>query len=357
MINVLCIFNFMIPCSSGEKAGYGITVFLAQSVNLMVVMEMMPQGGVSILGMFLAVSIALIGLSLLMNIVTLRVYSPQDSRVPPSPRLRKLGKFLQLIVGPRDVPSDIVLSQNNFLKLSDTFYGALSLDDFTNLAANENDSLAENNENKFATTQLFDQMSSKTTYTTIDKSGKQHLAEFKKKDFVNYVPVNQQNGLKTLPTSKNTKNRHNNADLMAGNLSLTSDPTVFQKPLALNSSSPHEMPVSVPTTPIKGVPNNSTDVAATNAFPRKRQNIPGQVFLSKVSPDHTTFQLRDQTIADDVPVGDKKQKNYTAEYQFLAETINRFNAIIFSALLILVCCLYWIYHEPSSFPQSEENGH
>ena len=61
MINVLCIFNFLIPCSSGEKAGYGITVFLAQSVNLMVVMEMMPQGGLSILGMFLAASILLIG--------------------------------------------------------------------------------------------------------------------------------------------------------------------------------------------------------------------------------------------------------------------------------------------------------
>ena len=61
MINVLCMLNFAIPCSSGEKVGYGITVFLAQSVNLMVVMEMMPQGGMSILGIFLAVSILLIG--------------------------------------------------------------------------------------------------------------------------------------------------------------------------------------------------------------------------------------------------------------------------------------------------------
>ena len=129
MINVLCVFNFKIPCSSGEKAGYGITVFLAQSVNLVVVMEMMPRGGVSILGMFFAVSTALIGLSLLMKIVTLRVCSPQDC-LPYSPRLRKLGRFLQFIV-PRDVPSDILLSQNTFL----------SLKDFKNLAANENDSM------------------------------------------------------------------------------------------------------------------------------------------------------------------------------------------------------------------------
>ena len=351
MINVLCIFNFMIPCSSGEKAGYGITVFLAQSVNLMVVMEMMPQGGVSILGMFLAVSIALIGLSLLMNIVTLRVYSPQDSRLPPSPRLRKLGRFLQFIVGPRDVPSDIVLSQNNFLKLSDTFYGALSLEDFTNLAANENDSMV-NSENKFATTKLFDQMSSKQHYTPIERSGKQ-LGEFKMKDFVNYVPVNQQNGLKPVSTSKNMKNSYKDADLMTENLSITSDPTFFHKS-ALNTSPP-ETAASVPTTPFKGGDPNNTDPAVTNSSPRKRQVR--QTFSSKVSPDYTTFQLNDQGFIEDVPGGEKKPKNYTAEYQFLAETINRFNAIIFSALLILVCCLYWIYHEPSSFPQSEEDGH
>ena len=53
----LLIFNI----KNFVQVGYGITVFLAQSVNLMVVMEMMPQGGMSILGIFLAVSILLIG--------------------------------------------------------------------------------------------------------------------------------------------------------------------------------------------------------------------------------------------------------------------------------------------------------
>ncbi len=61
LINFLCIFNFIIPCETGEKVGYGITVFLAQSVNLMVVSEMMPQGGDSVLGYFLVASILLIG--------------------------------------------------------------------------------------------------------------------------------------------------------------------------------------------------------------------------------------------------------------------------------------------------------
>ena len=44
LINCLCVLNFGVPHETGEKVGYGITVFLAQSVNLMVVSEMMPQG-------------------------------------------------------------------------------------------------------------------------------------------------------------------------------------------------------------------------------------------------------------------------------------------------------------------------
>ena len=45
----------------GFQVTYGMTVFLAQSVNLMVVSEMMPQGGVSVLGIFLLASLLMIG--------------------------------------------------------------------------------------------------------------------------------------------------------------------------------------------------------------------------------------------------------------------------------------------------------
>ncbi|XP_075262044.1 neuronal acetylcholine receptor subunit eat-2-like isoform X2 [Convolutriloba macropyga] len=99
LINFLCIFNFIIPCETGEKVGYGITVFLAQSVNLMVVSEMMPQGGNSVLGCFLVASILLIALSLFMQILTMSIFfANSKARAPPS--FRSFCNFVRKFVGP-----------------------------------------------------------------------------------------------------------------------------------------------------------------------------------------------------------------------------------------------------------------
>ena len=72
----LNVFNFMIPCESGEKIGYGVTIFLAQTVNLMIISELMPSGGqsVPILGQYLLASIIYIVFSLLATIIIITIY-------------------------------------------------------------------------------------------------------------------------------------------------------------------------------------------------------------------------------------------------------------------------------------------
>ncbi|XP_075239731.1 neuronal acetylcholine receptor subunit alpha-2-like isoform X2 [Convolutriloba macropyga] len=100
LINCLCVLNFGVPHETGEKVGYGITVFLAQSVNLMVVSEMMPQGGTSVLGIFLVCSILLIGLSLTMQIISLSCYHGSKNK-----RASKVTRFIlykvNKVLGPR----------------------------------------------------------------------------------------------------------------------------------------------------------------------------------------------------------------------------------------------------------------
>ncbi|XP_063713890.1 neuronal acetylcholine receptor subunit alpha-4-like [Symsagittifera roscoffensis] len=103
LINCLCVLNFGVPHETGEKVGYGITVFLAQSVNLMVVSEMMPQGGTSLLGIFLVCSILLIGLSLTMQIFSLSCYHGSKNK-----RASKFTRFflykVNRLLGPKLYP-------------------------------------------------------------------------------------------------------------------------------------------------------------------------------------------------------------------------------------------------------------
>ncbi|XP_075242303.1 neuronal acetylcholine receptor subunit alpha-2-like isoform X2 [Convolutriloba macropyga] len=349
MINVLCIFNFMIPCSSGEKAGYGITVFLAQSVNLMVVMEMMPQGGVSILGMFLAVSIALIGLSLLMNIITLRVYSPQDATVPPSIRLRKLGKFLQLLVGPREIPSDIVLSQKNFFKLSETFFEALSVDDvgFNPQPSTYDEVTLNNTENTYVAPKFFE--NHRETNVDFDASTvTQHHDEITIRS--PYIPVNQQNGIKP-----GSKVKSMDPEILSPNRNGTELQNRVFHPNnnhysghIVNSSSMNNVHDSMNADPRHRKPR--VQLPVTNEFLNSRIPLPGYGTRRYVEEPSTSARSHQafESLENDTNRNEKTH-NYTAEYQFLAETINRFNAIIFSALLMLTCGLYWIYHDPTSF--------
>ena len=70
VINYLATFNFLLPCESEDKVSYTVTIFLAQTVNMMSISGFMPQGGssVPVLGQYLLASLFFIVTCLLATI-------------------------------------------------------------------------------------------------------------------------------------------------------------------------------------------------------------------------------------------------------------------------------------------------
>ena len=74
IINVLCCSTFFLPCTSGEKIGFTVTLFLAQSVNLMIFTEFLPQGGnkIPLAAQYSIISSVLTSFSVLYGIWSIR---------------------------------------------------------------------------------------------------------------------------------------------------------------------------------------------------------------------------------------------------------------------------------------------
>ncbi|XP_063723693.1 acetylcholine receptor subunit beta-like 2 isoform X2 [Symsagittifera roscoffensis] len=103
-ISYLTVFNFIIPCEAGEKISYGVTIFLSQTVNLMLVSELMPRGGksVPILGQYLLTSIIFIVLCLLTTIEIISIYAnPFPENAIGQRKLKFILKRLTPIMGPK----------------------------------------------------------------------------------------------------------------------------------------------------------------------------------------------------------------------------------------------------------------
>ncbi|XP_063719929.1 neuronal acetylcholine receptor subunit alpha-7-like isoform X2 [Symsagittifera roscoffensis] len=82
----LTLINFLMPCESGEKMGYGITLFLALCVNLLAISSMLPHTGeeLPIIQGFLVVWISMSAMTLVTTMLVLRLYhtSPTEHKVP-----------------------------------------------------------------------------------------------------------------------------------------------------------------------------------------------------------------------------------------------------------------------------------
>ena len=103
-INYLSMFNFAIPPESGEKIGYGVTIFLAQTVNMMLISNFMPQGASSIplLGQYLLFSLSFIALSLLLTIYMVSLYiDPMPEKCKGRQLLRFALMKVRPILGPK----------------------------------------------------------------------------------------------------------------------------------------------------------------------------------------------------------------------------------------------------------------
>ena len=99
----LTVFNFIIPCEAGEKISYGVTIFLSQTVNLMLVAELMPRGGksVPILGQYLLISIIFIVMCLFFSIQIIAIYfNPYPEIALGKRKLKFTLTRLRPILGP-----------------------------------------------------------------------------------------------------------------------------------------------------------------------------------------------------------------------------------------------------------------
>ena len=104
LINYLSVSTFLIPCGCGDKTGFGVTTFLAQTVNLMSISQYIPEGGKSlpVFQKYLLASICFIVVITLINIhLTVIHNSNTPEKVVRSQPWAFLLKHLNPIVGPK----------------------------------------------------------------------------------------------------------------------------------------------------------------------------------------------------------------------------------------------------------------
>jgi len=87
MLSILNICVFLLPCESGERSGYAVTVFLAFAVFLTIISSTMPENSehVAIFSVFLLVQTLSSTLITILALVMIRVVN-KDDNVDPVPR-------------------------------------------------------------------------------------------------------------------------------------------------------------------------------------------------------------------------------------------------------------------------------
>ncbi|XP_060553550.1 neuronal acetylcholine receptor subunit alpha-7-like [Ruditapes philippinarum] len=80
LIGATAAIGFLLPAESGEKISLEVTVLLSQSVFLLVISDFLPPSAddFPILGLYFAVSMLLVGLSLVMSVFVLNVHHRGD---------------------------------------------------------------------------------------------------------------------------------------------------------------------------------------------------------------------------------------------------------------------------------------
>ena len=93
ILGILTLVNFAIPCESGERIGYVMTILLSTSVYLLLLAAALPETSdvVPLLEIFVVLTMVTIFLSLLATISVLKVY--HRSGYPPEWMIRLLMKL------------------------------------------------------------------------------------------------------------------------------------------------------------------------------------------------------------------------------------------------------------------------
>ena len=246
-----------------------------------------------------------------MNVITLRIYSPSHTKERPWPRLRSICNKLKVLVGPNDPLPDIVLARrqmtfvSNSLKESDFDPGNYSDDD--------DDSTA-----MFKSQVSTDVKIAKNSAPTIPngRTNSHKTSEFLYPDSIYFSSNN-------------------------GRSSTTNVPHYEQIPGSFTTQKSLNHVLS---------PRLTKKSLSTSAKRKRKQSVASPNFRlvnRRLEPADTSANvMRTQQLDDDDD--EDEERDYTLEWQQHAEIINRFNALIFSLLLILNGILYALFHSPEA---------
>lgn len=93
LLSILSVFTFALPTESGERVGYGLTVFLALAVFMTIVSSDLPKTSGSLLGGYMAFELTVSTLMVFFTTLQLRVHQRKDSVPQTIVRLFNLKYF------------------------------------------------------------------------------------------------------------------------------------------------------------------------------------------------------------------------------------------------------------------------
>ena len=271
-----------------------------------------------------------------MNVITLRIYSPSHTKERPWPKLRSICNKLKVLVGPNDPLPDIVLARrqmsfvSNALQQSEVDGGQLSDDeedvhDFESpefILGGEDSSNIIQIRMPNGQTQVRRSESFSEGYFNANENGKEN------------------NNKNSTDNSNNNKLSNATEKIVTNNGNSTNILNTYERlPLSYSAqnSVSHFVSPRRRGAVLLGDQNFSSLKKASSNYKQS-----GEVFreLRKRGKFFSPHDLDDDNV--------EQEKDYTLEWQQHAEIINRFNALIFSLLLLLNGVLYAMFHSPEA---------
>ena len=100
LMAVLSILCFLLPVESGEKVSLGITILLAQAVQLLVLSDILPPTSKDfpIMAQFIVFTIVLISVSVVTSVVVVRIYLTPECSPPPPMIFKIVNSFVMKLL-------------------------------------------------------------------------------------------------------------------------------------------------------------------------------------------------------------------------------------------------------------------
>ena len=270
-----------------------------------------------------------------MNVITLRIYSPSHTKERPWPKLRSICNKLKVLVGPKDPLPDIVLARRHLSFVSN----ALQHSEVEGQHSDEEEDINEFESPEFI---LGGEDSSNILQIRMPNGRTQGQRSESFSEV--YFSGTDNNGEKETKNdnsnSNNNNKRHSNTEKVTNNGNSDNILNTYEKsPLSYSAqnSVSHFVSPRRRGAVMLGDQNFSSLKKISSNYKES-----GEVLreLRKRGKFFSPHDLDDDNV--------EAEKDYTLEWQQHAEIINRFNALIFSLLLLLNGVLYAMFHSPEA---------